>query len=325
MEEHEADGEGDEEQVELAGDAGLPGFDAAFGDVDGADGKAGAGAWVAVSAGLGEVGGVDGRFRIGGRKNVVIAVAGGATGDALGSGAGGQTVEGVFEGGDAIGRKAEAAGEAEVAVAAAAGLADSAWGDGGAFGFGAEDGVFPVTIGADGGVRDAGGESLAVYAGLIPFEDFGVAEAAGLGNRLVECGVLGALGLVGLVMTGVTIGRGGVAGGELFAMNGAFVIADLSGMAGDTGRFRQTFRVREISVFGVALGATDGGVGGGGDGLSVVFMAAQAIDFGRGGGLLGGEREKSEESEENGATGGAGQQLSPRPIRCRGAERQRPL
>lgn len=60
MQEHEADGDGDDEEVEEAREAGLPGLGSTLRDVDGTDGEAGTGAGVAVAAGLRKVFGIDG-------------------------------------------------------------------------------------------------------------------------------------------------------------------------------------------------------------------------------------------------------------------------
>lgn len=299
VQQHEADGDGNDEQVEEAREAGLPGFGAAFGDVDGTDGEAGTGTGVAVATGLRQILRVHRRLGIAGGQDFVEAVAGGAVGDGLGAGFGGEAVEGVAESGDAVRGETEAAGEAEVAVAAAAGLADGGGADGRASGFGTEDGVFAVAVSADGGFGDAGGEGPAVDAGLVVGEDLGVAESAEFGDILVELGGFGEFGFVGLIVADGAIGRGSVAGADLFAVDGAAVVADLSGVAGVALRFREFFGVGVVGVFGMALGAGHFGVRRGGENLCLILVAGEAID---GRGLLrraqeASEQESSEEAE----------------------------
>lgn len=234
------------------------------------------------------------------------AVAGGAVGDGLGAGFGGEPVEGVAEGGDSVRGEAEAAGEAEIAMAAAAGFADSGGADGGAGGLGAEDGVFAVAIGADGSFGDARGEGFAVDAGLIIGKDFGVAEAAEFGDVLVELGGFCELGFVGLVVADGAIGGGGIAGADLLAMNGTAMVADLRGVAGVALRLGEFFGVGVVGVLGVALGAGDLGVRRGGENLGLILVTGEAID--RSGRLRegnGGAEEKSSEEPKRTDSGAA--------------------
>lgn len=281
VEEHEPDNEGNQEQIELPGIPGLPGFSAAFGHMDGADGEAGAGAGVALAASLGEVLGVDGGLGVRGRKNLVEAVTRGAVGDGLGAGAGGEAVKGGAKGGDAVRGHAETASEAKVAVAAAAGLADGGAVDGGAVCFRTKDGVLAMAIGANRRFGDARGAGFAVNAGMEVLENAGVTEAAVFGDGVVERGGLGGFGFMGLVVTGAAGRSGGITGRQLFAVNGAAMLAGLSGVAGGAGWFGQIFRVGKIPMFRVALGAGSSGVGRSGDNFLLFLMAALTID-GRG-------------------------------------------
>src|SRR5262249_49043666 len=151
--------------VKLADPAEDGGFGAAFGNVHLADGEARSGAGVAFAAGGRQVFRVDGGLGIGGRKDVVDAVAAGAVGHGLRAGFAGEAVEGGIEADEAVGREAEAAGEADVAMAAAAGIADVGGIDGRSGIFGFDDAVFAVAIGAEGGLGDPAGDGLAVDAG----------------------------------------------------------------------------------------------------------------------------------------------------------------
>ena len=306
VQEHESDSQGDDEEVEEAGEAGLPGLGAALGDVNGADGESGTGAGVAVAAGLREVLGVDGGLGVRGRQDLVEAVAGGAVGYRLGASFGGEPVERVAEGGDPVRGETEAAGKAKVAVAAAAGFTDGRGSDGGAGGLGAEDGVFAVAIGADGGFGDPGGEGFSVDAGLVVGKDFGVAEAAEFGDVLMEFGGFGELGFVGLVVANGAIGRGGVAGADLFAMDGTAMVADLGGVAGVALRLGEFSGVGVVSVFRVALDAGHLGVRRGGEDLGLILVTGEAID--RSGRLRegnGGAEEKSSEEPKRTDSGAA--------------------
>ena len=308
VEQHKADGERDDEEIEEARVEGLPGLGAAFGDVDGADGETGTGAGVAVAAGLGQVLCMDGGFGIGRGQHLMEAVAGGAVGYGLGAGFGGETVEGVAEGGDTVRGETEAAGEAEIAVAAAAGFTNGGRADGGAGGFGAEDGVFAVAIGTNGCFGDAGGEGFAVDTGLVVGEGLGVAKAAEFGDIFVKRGGFGGLGFVGFVVADGAVRGGGIAGTDLFAVNGTLMFADLSGVAGVAVRLGEFFGVRVFAMLGVALGTGDFGVGGGGEDLGLILVTGEAID--RSGRLREGERgteqEQAEEAKatDSGAAGG---------------------
>ena len=202
-------------------------------------------------------------------------------------------MEGVAECGDAIRGETEAAGEAEIAVAASAGFTDGGRADGGAGGFRTEDGMFAMAIGTNGCIGDSGGEGFAMDAGLVVGKDFGVAEAAEFGNVFVIIGGFGGFGFVGFIVADGAIGGGGVAGAELFAMDGTAMFADLSGVAGVALRFGKFFGVGVFAVLGVALGTGDFGVRRGSEDLGLILMTGEAID--RSGWLGDGERGAEQE------------------------------
>jgi hypothetical protein len=193
-------------------------------------------------------------------------------------------------------------------VAATAGFTNGRRADGGAGGFGAEDGVFAVAIGANGCLGDAGGEGFAVDAGLVVSQGLGMTEAAELGHIFVKLDGFGELGFVGFVVADGAVRGGGIAGADLFAVDGTLVVADLSGVAGVALRLGEFFGVRIFAVLGVALGAGDFSVRGGGEDLGLILVAGEAID--RSGrlreGKRGTEQEHTEEAKEadSGAAGG---------------------
>ena len=128
VQQHQADGERDEQQVKLARPADGGGLGAALDHVHRRDGEALARALVAFAAGLRQVFGVDGRFRIRRRQDVVYAVAACAIGDGLAAGFRGQAVERGVEAHQAVAGHSELAGEAHVAMAVPAGVANVAGG-----------------------------------------------------------------------------------------------------------------------------------------------------------------------------------------------------
>src|SRR5207247_4286728 len=97
VENHESDGDRDQELIKLPYQANGGGLGTALRNVNLADGKTGSGAGVALTAGFGEVFRVDHGAGVGGRQDVVNAMATGAVGDGLGAGLGGQPVEGGIE------------------------------------------------------------------------------------------------------------------------------------------------------------------------------------------------------------------------------------
>src|SRR5579862_9631964 len=124
--------------------------------MDRPDGEGLSCARMAVSAGMGKVGGVDRGSRIARRENIVDPVAGSAVCDGLRTGARRESVKAVRERGHAVGGKVVASFDPRVAVAAPARR------DGNARGVyrrlrirGRENGMFPMAIGAHGSVGSA--------------------------------------------------------------------------------------------------------------------------------------------------------------------------
>ena len=124
VEQHQADGHRDQQQVKLPHPAQHRRFGAALGDVHLADGETRTGAGMALAAGLRQVLGIDGGIGVGRRQNVVYAVATGAIGHGLRAGLGGQAVVRRIEAHQAVRRQPELARQPDVAVATAAGVAN---------------------------------------------------------------------------------------------------------------------------------------------------------------------------------------------------------
>src|ERR1017187_6150715 len=165
MKQHEADGDGDDQQIKLAHPLEGFGLCSALADVDLADGEAGSGAFVAFAAGLGQVLRVHRALGIARSKDVVHAVTTGAIGHSLRALPGGQTMEGGVEADQPVARHTELARQADVSVAASAGVADVA-GIHRTGGVGMlEDLVLAVAIGAQRRLGDAPRQSLAMHAG----------------------------------------------------------------------------------------------------------------------------------------------------------------
>ena len=181
VQQHQPDGHRDQQQVELAHPAqARPVRSALPATCTWLMAKRVPGAGMALAAGLGQVLGIDGGFRVGRRQNVVHAVATGAVGHRLRPGLGGQTVVGGIEAHQAVRGQAELARQPDVAVATSAGVANvrrvHRRGGVGVF----DDLVLAVAIGAERGLGDAARQGLAVDAGAVLLHHLAVAHAAGV-------------------------------------------------------------------------------------------------------------------------------------------------
>jgi hypothetical protein len=133
-------------------------------------------------------------------------------------------------------------------------------------------------------------------------------KATKFGHIFVKLDGFGELGFVGFVVADGAVRGGGIAGADLFAVDGTLMVADLSGVAGVAVRLGEFFGVRIFAVLGVALGASDFGVRGGGEDLGLILVTGEAID--RSGRLREGERgaeqEQAKEAKaaDSGAAGG---------------------
>jgi len=94
-----------------------------------------------------------------------------------------------------------------------------------------DDLMLAVAIGAKRGLRDALGEGLAVNTGPVLFGDRGVAHAAGIGHRHSEGLRAGRQQLMRTAVAEAAIGRGLIAVLASLAVDTAFVIAGLIGVA----------------------------------------------------------------------------------------------
>jgi hypothetical protein len=150
VQQHQPDGHRNQQQVELAHESQRRRFAGAVRHVYLADGETLAGAGVALAAGLGQVLRVDGGIRVGRGQDIVDAVAARAVGHGLHAFLGGQPVVGSVEAHQAVRRHAELAAQPDVAVAAAARLADVRRVHRRSCVAGFDDLVLAVAIGAEG-------------------------------------------------------------------------------------------------------------------------------------------------------------------------------
>ena len=187
VEQHAADRQPDQPEVDdpRPVDRRMALFLAARQHMHGADGEARARSGMAAAAGGGDLVRVDVRARIGGRQDVVDAVAGGAVGHLDVARPPGETVEAVLERLDRGVLQAELLGDAQVAVAAPAGhLRDVRGVDRRALVAGPEDAVLAVAIGADRRLADPRRRRDAVDALAVGLGDLGMAGGAGRGDVL---------------------------------------------------------------------------------------------------------------------------------------------
>ena len=115
--------------------------------------------------------------------------------------------------------------------------------------------MLTVTTRADRGIHNSRGQSFSMNAGLKFVQSPSMAESARVRNGLMECGILGGFRAVGHVVAGIAGRSGGIASGDLFAMDRTLMVANLGGVARTAVRLRQFLRVRIIGVFGMALRA----------------------------------------------------------------------
>jgi hypothetical protein len=170
-------------------------------------------------------------------------------------------LEAGVEGGDAVGRDAEAAHEAHVAVAAAAGFGHLVDEDGGLRIGGPHDGVGGVAVGTDGGALDAALDGLAVDAGAVLGGLLVVAHSAQFGRPFFPFEGLGGDGIVGGAVAGVAVRSGGVALLQLGAVNALPEILHLAQVTVGAGGLGLILGVGIVLVPDVARGAGHGGMG----------------------------------------------------------------
>src|SRR5450759_4216642 len=123
-----------------------------------------------------------------------------------------------------------------------------------------QDLVLAVAIGAQRRLGNAAGQSSTVHAGAELLDHFGVAHAAGIGDRAAE-----GLGFRGEQFVGPTVAQGAIGRALIAALAGlpvdAFIIvAGLLGVAGDAGGFGDVGGVRNFFVRLVAGIAGERGV-----------------------------------------------------------------
>src|SRR5262249_39756301 len=144
--------------------------------------------------------------------------------------------------------------------------------------------MFSVAVGAEGRLCDSLGQRLAVDAGPILVDDFGVAHTAGIGHRATKRSGFGRQKLMGATVAQPAIGCGGVTSVAGLAVDAAGIVAGLVGVARRALRFGNAGRVRKRFVTVVAGIASQTGVRTFFE-LLALFMTGDALGgFGRIGG-----------------------------------------
>ena len=167
----------------------------------------------------------------------MYAVATRAVGHGLRAALGGQPVEGGIEADQPVVRHAELAGQAHVAVAASAGVADMAAIHRATRIGVLEDLVLAVAIRAQRRLGDAARQRLAVHAGAELLHHLGVAHAAGIGHGGAERLRFRRQQFVRAAVAQRAIRRAFVAALARLPVDALVVIARLVAVAGDAGGF----------------------------------------------------------------------------------------
>lgn len=247
VQKHPAHDDGDEVEIEGADPVEDPAFGVAgLDDVYRPPGEIFVGARMTGAAGGGQVGAVDRGCGVRGGEDVVDPVAARAVGHLHRSGARGQAVKAVVEGGEAVGVDAVLPGEPERIVAGGADFDRDVHGrHRGARVPDAVDVVLPVTIGAGGGIADPLSDRPSVNARLVGPGDLGVTAPAGVRDvpaADARGGVPGRPGVVGAVAVAAR-GRVEVARRERLAVHAVEVPGHEGGRESHFGPHRFVFEV----------------------------------------------------------------------------------
>ena len=260
VQEHQSDRDRNENQIKSTHPPHLLRLNGPLGDVDGTDGETRSRARMALAACLGKVGGVDHRFGIARRQNTVDSMATGAVGYGLHSCLGGQAMERGVEAHHAVLRESELAGEAQVSVAAPAGLANmctvhrrSSIGV-------LDDSVLAMTVGAERRLGDTAREGLSMHAAAVLLDDFGMAHPAGIGRLSPEFLGTRRQQFVGAAVAQRAIRGTGIAVARGLSMRALLVVLRLAFMTSRAGGFGHSGGVGIVIVTLVAGGAGQLGV-----------------------------------------------------------------